>query len=233
MWLSSPRQAARVCPSSLQLNIKEPTSLARSSSKGTWAQRRQQLWMWAVSRNYFISERLILQMETLCFNHIIWPFNVCLCIVDVKEVRLTQILCVSESETLTLKCSVEGFLQTVIKWIEVFDQSIKNGTGTTLRKTTFNDLLYSKEERGTATLSIFNVTAELRPLVAKLCPPTFLSTINRMGWTDEEEFRSFRRGTPFTTDCLIFCSAELLHLQETYVTQTRGKKNNKILMSLL
>ena len=57
-WLRSPTDAARLCPFPLQLNITAPTSPALSSSKETWAQRRQRLWMWPVSRNYFISEGL-------------------------------------------------------------------------------------------------------------------------------------------------------------------------------
>ncbi|XP_035018914.2 sialic acid-binding Ig-like lectin 10 [Hippoglossus stenolepis] len=77
-----------------------------------------------------------------------------------KEVRTTQNANVSEGKTLNLTCSVEGFPPSLITWTKVFDQSSRNGTGTTLQNTTFSDLLYHTEGRGTATLSIFNVTAE-------------------------------------------------------------------------
>ncbi|XP_060936971.1 sialic acid-binding Ig-like lectin 7 [Limanda limanda] len=77
----------------------------------------------------------------------------------VKEVRITQNASVSEGETLNLTCKVDSFPPSLITWTKVSDHSSRNGTGTTLQNNTFSDSAQLREERGTATLSLFNVTA--------------------------------------------------------------------------
>ncbi|XP_062255441.1 sialic acid-binding Ig-like lectin 10 [Platichthys flesus] len=78
---------------------------------------------------------------------------------SVSYVRITKNASVSEGKTLNLTCEVEGLLPSRITWTKVSDQSIRNGTGTTPQETKLNDSAQLTEERGTATLSLSNVTA--------------------------------------------------------------------------
>lgn len=84
------------------------------------------------------------------------------CVIDVKEVRISQSTSVKEGETLNLTCSVESFPPSLIAWTKLSDQ---NGTGRNLQNDTLTDLRndterHPQEKGGTATLYIPNVAAE-------------------------------------------------------------------------
>ncbi|XP_060936968.1 sialic acid-binding Ig-like lectin 14 [Limanda limanda] len=124
----------------------------------------------------------------------------------VKEVRITQNASVSEGETLNLTCEVDSFPPSLITWTKVSDQSSRNGTGTTLQNNTFSVSAQLTEERGTATLSLFNVTAG--------DAGQYVCTVTHMNrtWKENVNVTVIYMGDPVITGVLVVKVGDVLNL---------------------
>ena len=88
-----------------------------------------------------------------------------ICLIDVKEIKVTGNTSVIEGESLNLTCSVESFPPSLITWTKLSERNLQNGTEINLQNKTLSDLQNDTEtflqaDSGMSNFSIFNMTVE-------------------------------------------------------------------------
>ena len=87
-----------------------------------------------------------------------------ICLIDVKEIKISGHISVMEGETLNLTCTVESFPPSLITWTKLSEKNFQNGTEINLQNKTLSDLrnteTYLQADRGMSRFSIYNMTVE-------------------------------------------------------------------------